>query len=207
MSKIVALKTEQTTNDTSSPETQAPEFLHSTSSCLWSFYKPKSLHHLFLTSTVEAAAVKPIMRIEDGASSFTSLCEGERGPVIVPEQETRLKSLVPRNSDASEDGLEDNDEYKNSPTHLTAVLDLVATPIPRVDMHLRRVRSPDYFRTQYLSNLGIWAHDRASQRISAEPAGTGLRHYVPPGIGCVGLVRFAFVPFIQCCLSTYRERT
>ncbi|CAM9100895.1 unnamed protein product [Phaeothamnion confervicola] len=33
--------------------------------------------------------------------------------------------------------------------------------IPRVSIHQRAVRSPDYFRTQYLNNIGIWAQDRA----------------------------------------------
>lgn len=45
----------------------------------------------------------------------------------------------------------------------------MATPvIPRVRVDIgKRVRSPDFFRTQYLSNLGIWAGNRANQLTSA----------------------------------------
>lgn len=43
----------------------------------------------------------------------------------------------------------------------------VTTSIPRVDIQLKRVRSPDYFRTQYISNLGIWANNQAKQLTSA----------------------------------------
>lgn len=46
-------------------------------------------------------------------------------------------------------------------------LTAVSTPIPRGAMHLNKIRSPDYFRTQYLSNLGIWATKQAGHLNSA----------------------------------------
>lgn len=94
---------------------------------------------------------------------------------------TEPESTDSRVSDVSEDGGEENN-FENNPTYLTDVLDKVATPIPRVDMHLRRVRSPDYFRTQYLSNLGIWTNDHANQMPDG-PTGTEVLRYVPSGTG------------------------
>lgn len=50
----------------------------------------------------------------------------------------------------------------------TAVLPLSSLPpVPRAEMHLKKVRSPDHFRTQYLSNLGIWADNQAKKLTSA----------------------------------------
>lgn len=40
----------------------------------------------------------------------------------------------------------------------------VLTPIPKDLLHKRRIRSPDYFRTQYLSNLGIWTNSRSREQ-------------------------------------------
>jgi len=58
-------------------------------------------------------------------------------------------------------------------------LTAVSTPIPRVAMHLKKIRSPDYFRTQYLSNLGIWTKDRA-KHLSSAPR-TEARYKSDPG--------------------------
>ncbi|CAM9260983.1 unnamed protein product, partial [Ectocarpus sp. 13 AM-2016] len=48
-------------------------------------------------------------------------------------------------------------------------LTAVNTPIPRGAMHLNKVRSPHYHRTQYLSNLGIWAKKEAKHLNSSRP--------------------------------------
>lgn len=69
---------------------------------------------------------------------------------------------------AAVDDLEDDESCESSEEsvskakqHTMAELDKVLTPIPRVAMHMQRVRSPDYFRTQYLSNLGIWTNSQS----------------------------------------------
>lgn len=55
-------------------------------------------------------------------------------------------------------------------TGLDQRLDKVKVPVPRVAMHLHKVRSPDYFRTQYLGNLGIWTKDQARRTQQAVAA-------------------------------------
>lgn len=144
---------------------------------------------------------------DDGRTAPTRSDAG-RGPANEREDVGERGSLTSRGSDVSDDGLEDHTACENNATHLTAVLDRVATPIPRINMHLRRVRSPDYFRTQYLSNLGIWANDRARRQMSAEPVETGVQPYTAAGKGCVVLLTFLYMECSAslttvCTVSTY----
>ncbi|CAM9828579.1 unnamed protein product [Ectocarpus sp. 6 AP-2014] len=61
------------------------------------------------------------------------------------------------NHEGGEDVQLQGDSTRADLNKLTAV----NTPIPRGAMHLNKVRSPHYHRTQYLSNLGIWAKKEA----------------------------------------------
>lgn len=62
-----------------------------------------------------------------------------------------------------EESLESEDSEIITTLVRSAKLDRVLMPIPREVMHKRRVRSPEYFRTQYLSNLGIWTNSQSQQ--------------------------------------------
>lgn len=56
----------------------------------------------------------------------------------------------------------------NSQTRVDSTMPLsTSTPVPRMEMPLKKNRSPGCLRTQYLSNLGIWADNQAKQLTSS----------------------------------------
>lgn len=67
---------------------------------------------------------------------------------------------------AGEDGGEDVQLQGDSSRADLNTLTAVNTPIPRIRT-TGAIRPPDYFRTQYLSNLGIWATKQAKHLNSA----------------------------------------
>lgn len=72
-------------------------------------------------------------------------------------------SIDESETEDDEESLESEDSVIITTPVRSAKLDKVLMPIPRDVMHRRRVRSPDYFRTQYLSNLGIWTNSQSQQ--------------------------------------------
>lgn len=78
----------------------------------------------------------------------------------------------------------------------TAVLSLSALrPVPGAEMHLKKVRSPDHFRTQYLSNLGIWTDNQAKQLTSAPRTEARYRR----NVGCA--ILSSLLPCCMICLE------
>ncbi|CAN0060448.1 unnamed protein product, partial [Discosporangium mesarthrocarpum] len=79
------------------------------------------------------------------------------------KQGSALGSNVP--TEASDDSFWEEDTLDGQMTAL--VSGKPNHPIPKLKVHLNLVRSPDYHRTQYLSNLGIWTTNRAQALSSA----------------------------------------
>lgn len=122
------------------------------------------------TTTADMPHVGLMKKVGDSTDRDAISDDAERG-----------EAGVPGGGGGEDEGSEDNDdddhrlEGDSKARHVT-VLDKVTTPIPRVDMHLKRVRSPDYFRTQYLSNLGIWANSHARQQLMTSGSGKDEEH-------------------------------
>lgn len=98
----------------------------------------------------------------------------------------------------------EGDEPKKFPPEImvdVTAVDRVASPSARVEPHLKKIRSPDHFRTQYLSNLGIWATDQAKQLTSARRTEARYRR----NVGCVLSLPHllaSFVVWMRRCLES-----
>lgn len=114
----------------------------------------RQAHRVVHTTTLDAPSAGSVDIADDGdeAVVMTAVRDAQQQQQQDDDDEESLVS--------SEDSLVD---VKNE--QLMKTLEpKVLTPIPRDVLHKRRIRSPDYFRTQYLSNLGIWTNSRSLEQ-------------------------------------------
>lgn len=107
---------------------------------------------------------KPRAKKTDSTSYSTSYVEmgSNQHPAAEEEEEDGDEGLVGEGGGGGEDVQLQGDSRRADLNTLTAV----STPIPRIRTP-GAIRPPDYFRTQYLSNLGIWTTKQARHLNSA----------------------------------------